>query len=91
MGHQKSHCPYTVKEKVTDVDNATVSDQGGNEVEVGTIFNPEKPEAGKERGDYGPWMLVESRKNAARSRAARSFPSKPNPKQIHAFNAKDLG
>ena len=91
MGHRKSHYPYTVKEKVTDVDNAAVSDQGGNEVEVGTISNPKKPEARKERGDYGLWMLVESRKQAAISRAARSFPSKSNPKQIHAFNAKDLG
>ena len=91
IGHRKSHCPYTVKEKVTVVDNVVVSDHDGNEVEVSPSSSSEMPEAGKEKEDYGPKMLVESRKHAARSRAARAFPSKPNPEQIHAFNAKDLG
>ena len=91
IGHRKSNCPYTVKEKVPVGDNVTVSDHDGSEVEVSPCSSSEKPEAGKEWEDYGPWMLVESRKHATRSRAARAFPSKPNPEQAHAFNAKDLG
>ena len=34
-------------------------------------------------------MLVERKKHAAKSWAARSYPLKPNPEQIPALNAKD--
>ena len=51
MGHQKSHCPYTVKEMVVDTDTAGMSDQGGKDVEVEAISNPEETDAGKDRGD----------------------------------------
>ena len=72
-----------------DTDNAGMSDQGGKDVEVEAISNPEETDAGKDRGDYGPWMLVERKKHAAKSWAARSYPLKPNPEQISALNAKD--
>ena len=51
MGHRKSHCPYIVKEMVVDTDNADMSDQGGKDVEVEAISNPEETDAGKDRGD----------------------------------------
>ena len=50
-----------------DTDNAGMSDQGGKDVEVEAISNPEETDAGKDRGDYGPWMLVERKKHAAKS------------------------
>lgn len=46
---------------------AGVSDRGGKDLEVEVSTNPEGAEAGNERGDYGPWMLVERKKLIAKN------------------------
>ncbi|KAK9999306.1 hypothetical protein SO802_018909 [Lithocarpus litseifolius] len=32
VGHRKTHCPYTVKEMVVEMENVDVSDRGGKDV-----------------------------------------------------------
>lgn len=69
---------------------AGVSDRGGKDLEVEVSTNPEGAEAGNERGDYGPWMLVERKKLVAKNWATRPHLLKSNLEQIPALNAKDL-
>ena len=73
------------------MDKAGKSELKRNDNEVAEGTNPDEKEAGDDRGDYGPWMLVRCKKQVSKSRVIRALPLKSNPEQISALNTKDLG
>jgi len=60
------------------METASASEHERKDIEVNASTNPEGADANNERGDYGPWMLMERKKHAAKNWAACSHPLKSN-------------
>ena len=76
---------------VVEMDKADESELKRNDNKATEGTNLDEKEAGDDKGDYGPWMLVGRKKQASKSWVTRAHPLKSNPEQILALNAKDLG
>nr|POE94062.1 putative ribonuclease h protein [Quercus suber] len=90
LGHRREACPYLIKE-------AMVTQTELRETEGTKLDDVEKPkvtpseEVSNVKEEYGPWMLVERRKQGPRQGHYRPNSSKTSDTKAGAFNAKDLG
>nr|POE44898.1 hypothetical protein CFP56_75450 [Quercus suber] len=91
LGNWKNCYPYTVHEPTVEQEKANESEAGRKDADVAKNTYPDEVEAGIEKDDYGPWMLVGCRKFDSRSRVSRSKSFMSNPDHISSLNAKDLG